>query len=117
MVDWLEVAKHGVLGGRLVEVPQLQKRIKTNKEREGDRSRNKPRQSTLRSGEGDVRFAHLNVQHLVIGAGGQQEASCRVGELTVVHLLFVLLLKHPQEHGSLHVPHLRDARVQVCLLL
>lgn len=25
MVDRLKVAKHGVLGGRLVEVPQLQK--------------------------------------------------------------------------------------------
>lgn len=23
MVDWLKVAKHGVLGGRLVEIPQL----------------------------------------------------------------------------------------------
>lgn len=53
---------------------------------------------------------HLNVHELVIGAGDQQEAPHRVGELAVVDLLFMLLLKDPQEHGSLRIPNLRDTR-------
>lgn len=50
---------------------------------------------------------HLNIHKLVIGAGDQQEAPHRVGELAVVDLLFMLLLKDPQEHGSLRIPNLR----------
>lgn len=50
---------------------------------------------------------HLNIHELVIGAGDQQEALYRVGELAVVDLLFMLLLKDPQEHGSLCIPNLR----------
>lgn len=55
------------------------------------------------------RLAYLDVQALVVGAGGQQEAMCGVGELTVVDLLFVLLLEGPHQLGSLYVPHLTDA--------
>ena len=59
--------------------------------------------------------AHLGVHELVVGAGGQQEATLCVGELTVVDLLLVLVLKHPHQSPTLHVPHLgrrhsRDAR-------
>jgi len=54
-----------------------------------------------------VSLAYLDVQEVVVGAGGQQEAPRRVGELTVVDLLLVLLLKHPEQHGALHVPHLK----------
>lgn len=40
-------------------------------------------------------LTHLDVQELVIGASGQQEALFCVGKLTVVDLLFMLLLKDP----------------------
>lgn len=43
MVDWLEVAKHSVLGGRLVEVPQLQKQRNTVKKRHKDRQKEEQR--------------------------------------------------------------------------
>lgn len=56
-------------------------------------------------------IAHLGIQDLVVGAGGQQQAwRRRVGELTVVDLLLVLLLKDPEQHGSLHVPHLQEEK-------
>lgn len=50
---------------------------------------------------------HLNIHKLVIGAGDQQEAPHSVGELAVVDLLFMLLLKDPQQHGALCIPNLR----------
>lgn len=53
---------------------------------------------------------HLDIQELVVGASGQQEALCRVGKLTVVDLFFMLLLKDSQLHGSLHIPHLKTHR-------
>lgn len=48
-----------------------------------------------RHSHGKQTLTHLDIHELVIGAGGQQEASCCVGKLTVVDLLFVLFLKDP----------------------
>lgn len=61
------------------------------------------------------KLTHLNIEELVIGAGGQQEAVCRIGELTVVDLFFVFLLEDPEQHGSLHIPHLSVAQTQAVL--
>lgn len=125
MVDRLKVAEHGVLGGRLVKVPQLQKKkgrdtVRQNKISTVDYlsivcvwfvySYNKIRNNTTKQQQA---LAHLHIHELVVGAGGQQEASRCVGKLTVVDLLFMLLLKHPQQHGSLHVPHLRETQVHL----
>lgn len=57
---------------------------------------------------------NLNVRELVIGAGDQQEAPHRVGELAVVHLLFMLLLEDPQEQSALHIPNLRGGESGAC---
>lgn len=60
---------------------------------------------------------NLDVHALVIGAGDQQEAPHRVGELAVVDLLFMLLLENPQEPCSLHIPNLRHRESGACLYL
>lgn len=49
----------------------------------------------------------LSIHNLVVGAGDQQEAPHGVGELAVVDLLFMLLLKDPQKYGPLCIPNLR----------
>lgn len=53
------------------------------------------------------KHAHLDIGHFVVGAGGQKELPCRVGELTVVNLLLVLLRESPQQLALFCVPHLK----------
>lgn len=53
------------------------------------------------------KHAHLDVGHFVVGAGGQKELLCRVGELTVVNLLLVLLRESSQQLVLFCVPHLK----------
>lgn len=104
VIYWLKVAKHGVLRWRLVEVPQLQTEHK----------------EWVQKGWWFKMLKHmhnLNVHALVIGAGDQQEAPHRVGELAVVDLLFMLLLEDPQEPSSLHIPNLRCRESGACLYL
>lgn len=104
VIYWLKVAKHGVLGWWLVEVPQLQTEHK----------------EWVQKWWWFKMWKHmhnLNVHELVIGAGDQQEAPHRVGELAVVDLLFMLLLEDPQKPSSLHIPNLRCRESGACLYL